>query len=259
MTSSSVLSSIGEVVHDVAELPVGKGLMRMSWHDLLFMHWPVDANQLRQHLPDSLALDTFEGQAWIGIVPFRMSDVSLTGFPALPWLSRFPELNVRTYVVGPDGRRGVWFYSLDATNPIAVRGARWLYCLNYVDAEITCEEDDSSNGDPWIRYNSRRTHRDQPCAKLRVDYRPTGPAFEAQPETLVDWLTSRYSLFSASNSGQLFRGDISHPPWQLCDAEAVTHENTMTEGIGVALPATEPLIHFARTTRVRASAIRRVS
>ena len=253
------MPSSEEAVHDVAEPSVGKGLMRMSWHDLLFMHWPVDAEQLRQHLPDSLTLDTFEGQAWIGIVPFRMSDVSLTGVPALPWLSKFPELNVRTYVIGPDGRRGVWFYSLDATNPIAVRGARWLYCLNYVDAAIKCAEDDSSNGDRWIHYDSRRTHRNQPAAKLRVDYRPTGPAFEARPGTLVRWLTSRYTLFSASKSGRLFRGDISHPPWQLCDAEAVTHENTMTEGIGVVLPATEPLLHFARTTKVRASAIRRVS
>jgi len=232
--------------------------MRMGWHDLLFMHWPVDSDQLRRHLPNSLTLDTFEGQAWIGIVPFRMTGVSPTGLPALPWLSKFPELNVRTYVIGPDGRRGVWFYSLDATNPIAVRGARWLYYLNYVDAEITCQEDDAACKEPWIRYRSRRTHRNQPAATLNVDYRPVGEAFEAEPGTLVDWLTSRYSLFSASKNGKLFRGDIAHEPWQLFDAAAVTHENTMTDGIGVDLPSTEPLLHFSRSIHVRASAIRRV-
>ena len=252
-----------QMTEKVAKAPVepnvGHGLMRMDWHDLLFMHWPVDAEPLKRHMPASLTLDTFEGQAWIGVVPFRMSGVSLSWLPDLPWLSRFPELNVRTYVIGPDGRRGVWFYSLDATNPIAVRGARWLYCLKYVDAEITYVEDKQSAENAWIRYDSKRTHRGQPAANLKVDYRPTGPAFEAESGTLVDWLTSRYSLFSASTSGQLFRGDIAHEPWQLCDATAVTHENTMTDGIGVALPDTQPLLHFSRSLHVRASAIRRVS
>ena len=258
ITSVLSESTIEETADVDLQRKVGKGLMRMIWHDLLFMHWRVDAGQLRRHLPDSLTLDTFEGDAWIGVVPFRMSDVSITGVPALPWLSKFPELNVRTYVVGPDGRSGVWFYSLDATNPIAVRGARWLYCLNYVDAKMGCRSDDPNDNDAWIRYHSSRTHRGQPAANLRVDYRPVGATFEAEPETLEDWLTSRYSLFSASKNGQLFRGDITHAPWQLRAAEAVTHENTMTDAIGVDLPATEPLLHFARTTKVRASAIRRV-
>ena len=240
------------------ERNVGRGLMRMSWHDLLFMHWRVDAGQLKRHLPAGLTLDTFEGEAWVGIVPFRMSNVSLTGLPALPGLSKFPELNVRTYVIGPDGRRGVWFYSLDATNPIAVRGARWLYCLKYMDAKISCVEDDASADDAWIRYDSVRTHRNEPAATFKVDYRPIGPTFKAEPGTLVDWLTSRYSLFSASKSGQLFRGDIAHEPWPLQDATAVTHENTMTDGIGVTLPDTQPLLHFSRSLNVRAAAIRKV-
>ena len=151
-----------QMTEKVAKAPVepnvGHGLMRMIWHDLLFMHWPVDAEQLRRHLPDSLTLDTFEGDAWIGVVPFRMSDVSLTGVPALPRLSKFPELNVRTYVVGPDGQSGVWFYSLDATNPIAVRGARWLYCLNYVDAKMSCCSDDPNDEGAWIRYHLSLIH-----------------------------------------------------------------------------------------------------
>lgn len=240
------------------ECNIGRGLMRMDWHDLLFMHWPVAPMQLKKHLPSGLKLDTFDGQAWIGVVPFRMSGVSLSWTPDLPWLSKFPELNVRTYVIGPDGRRGVWFYSLDATNPVAVRGARWLYCLQYMDASITCVEDDQPAGDAWIRYDSVRTHRNQPAATLKVDYRPVGPSFEAKPGTLVDWLTSRYSLFSASKSGQLFRGDIAHEPWPLHDAEANIHENTMTDGIGVTLPDTQPLLHFSRSIHVRASAIRKV-
>ncbi len=242
-----------------SKLPdVGRGLMRMNWHDLLFMHWPVDADQLRRLLPKELKLDTFDDQAWIGIVPFRMSDVSLSFMPRLPWLSKFPELNVRTYVVGPDGQPGVWFYSLDAMNPIAVRGARFLYSLNYVDARMSCHSDSEADDNAWIRYSSRRTHQGEPAARLRVDYRPVGAAYQAQPGTHLDWLTSRYSLFSAKPNGTLFRGDVAHEPWQLRDAEAVIHENSMTDGIAVELPRSDPLLHFSRLTTVRASAIRRI-
>jgi uncharacterized protein YqjF (DUF2071 family) len=230
----------------------------MVWHDLLFMHWKVDADQLRQHLPASLRLDTYDGQAWIGIVPFRMSGVSLRWLPDIPWFSRFPELNVRTYVIGPDGRPGVWFYSLEATNPIAVRGARWLYHLQYMDAEIRLEQEKGCNCGSWIQYESTRTHRGEPTANLKVEYRPIGPAYEAEKLTLLDWLTSRYSLFSADKKGQLFRGDIVHEPWSLRDAQAIIHHNTMTEGIGVNIPEESPLLHFSSCTKVVAGAIRKV-
>lgn len=232
--------------------------MRMDWHDLLFMHWKVDADQLRQHLPASLELDTWDGQAWIGIVPFRMSGVSLRWMPDLPWLSKFPELNVRTYVTGPDGYKGVWFYSLDATNPVAVRGARWLYNLQYMDAKIKFDREHGCDCGSWIRYESQRTHRGEPAAELSVEYRPIGPVYEAARGTLLDWLTSRYSLFSADSKGQLFRGDIAHDPWQLRDAQAIVHANTMTDGIGVDISGDDPLLHFSKLTKVLAGSIRKV-
>ncbi len=230
----------------------------MVWHDLLFMHWKVDAVQLRQHLPPNLELDSYNGCAWVGIVPFRMSGVSLRWMPDVPWLSRFPELNVRTYVIGPEGRRGVWFYSLDATNPLAVRGARWLYNLQYMDAKIRSETEKGCNCGSWIHYDSKRTHRNEPPAELNVEYRPIGPVYEAAKGTLLDWLTSRYSLFSANKKGQLYRGDIAHEPWSLRDAQAIVNQNTMTAGIGVDLPEEAPLIHFSKCTKVVAGAIRRV-
>ena len=90
--------------------------MAQSWHDLLFAHWPVAADALRGLIPGQLAVATFEGQAWVGVVPFRMNGIRLRGLPALPWLSAFPELNVRSYVT-LDGRPGVFFFSLDAANP----------------------------------------------------------------------------------------------------------------------------------------------
>lgn len=232
--------------------------MRMVWHDLLFMHWKVDADQLRKQMPDSLELDTFNGEAWIGIVPFRMSGVSLRWLPDVPWLSKFPELNVRTYVIGPEGQRGVWFYSLDATNPVAVRGARWLYNLQYMDAKIDFRRERGSDCGSWIGYHNQRTHRGEPSAELNVEYRPIGPVYEAAHGTLLDWLTSRYSLFSANRKGQLFRGDIDHEPWQIRDAQAIVHANTMTNGIGVDIPDADPLLHFSCTTKVLAGSIRKV-
>lgn len=230
----------------------------MVWHDLLFMHWKVDGDQLRQHLPDGLQLDTYNGKAWIGIVPFRMSGVSLRWLPDMPWLSKFPELNVRTYVIGPDGRKGVWFYSLDATNPVAVRGARWLYNLKYMDAKIKFKRDKGCNCGSWIKYDSQRTHKNESRAELNVEYRPIGASYCSERGTLLDWLTSRYSLFSADQSGRLYRGDIEHEPWELRDAQAIVHANTMTDGIGVELPDAKPLLHFSCHTKVLAGAIKPV-
>lgn len=230
----------------------------MEWHDLLFMHWKVDADHLRAKMPDALTLDTFGGNAWIGIVPFRMSGVSLRWLPDFPWVSKFPELNVRTYVIGPDGQPGVWFYSLDATSSLAVNGARWLYHLNYMHADINFGRERGCDCGSWIRYKSHRTHRGQPAAELNVEYRPIGLAYQASEGTLLDWLTSRYSLFSADGDEQLYRGDIAHKPWSLRDAQAIVHQNTMTDGIGVSLPDDNPLLHFSAHTKVIAGAIRRV-
>lgn len=238
--------------------PSGRWLMRMVWHDLLFMHWKVDATRLRELIPASLKIDTFEGEAWIGIVPFRMTGVSLRYTPDFPWLSKFPELNVRTYVLGPDGKPGVWFFSLDATNPIAVRGARWLYHLNYVDAKISLEKVQGRECGTWIKYRSNRTHRGEFPAKLKVEYRPIGEPFEAQPGTRDHWLTSRYALYSASPAGQVFQGDVEHDPWELREAQAIVHSNTMTEGLGIELPADAPVLHFAQTTDVVAWPLRKI-
>ena len=230
----------------------------MVWHDLLFMHWKVDAAELQKNLPPGLQLDTYNGNAWIGIVPFRMSGVAPRWTPDLPWVSKFPELNVRTYVIGPDGKPGVWFYSLDADNPIAVVGARWLYNLNYMHADIKFNREKGCDCGSWIHYESDRTHRGLPPASLNVEYRPIGSAYQSAKGSLLDWLTTRYTLFAADRKQRIYRGDIEHDPWEIRDAQAIVHRNTMTDGIGVSLPDSEPLLHFAARTKVVAGIIRRV-
>ena len=120
--------------------------MTQSWHDLMFAHWPVDAETLRALVPAIFELDRFDGATWLGIVPFHMTNVTPRLVPALPWVSAFPELNVRTYVT-VDGKPGVFFFSLDAGNPLAVGAARALLNLPYFSATMTVGERDG-----WVDY-----------------------------------------------------------------------------------------------------------
>ncbi|MBV9886133.1 MAG: DUF2071 domain-containing protein, partial [Acidobacteria bacterium] len=198
-----------EVAHRPWPLPGGPWIMSQSWHDLLFAHWPIDVKRLRPLIPAPLDIDTFQGEAWIGVVPFRMSGVRLRATPALPSLSAFPELNVRTYVTH-GGKPGVWFFSLDAANAIAVSVARTWFHLPYFKARMRCE-----NRNDWIEYSSERTHRGAAKAKLQMRYRPIGEIFHPQPGTLEHFLTERYCLYAVDAKGKITRGEIQHAPWPL--------------------------------------------
>jgi hypothetical protein len=219
--------------------------MAMQWHDLLFMHWPLRPALLRPFLPPTLRLETFDGAAWLGVVPFRMAGVRARLTPPLPRVSAFPELNLRTYVT--DGQKpGVWFFSLDAADPLAVEAARLLFHLNYCDARMRCQAEGQG-----LRYTSRRLRRGPPAA-LDMRYRPSGPAYRAAPGSLENWLTERYCLYAANRAGRVWRGEIHHAPWPLQPAEAELAHNSLAEQIGVGLPALPPLLHFVRRLDVLA-------
>ena len=194
---------------------------------------------LRALVPAGLELDTFAGQTWVGVVPFRMSGVRLRATPALPWVSEFPELNVRTYVVRGE-KPGVWFFSLDAGNPLAVAVARRWFHLPYFRARMSLAERDG-----WIRYESARQDGRGKDAELRVSYRPAGEVLPLRPGTLEHWLTERYCLYAADGQGRILRGEIHHPPWPLQPAGAVFTKNSMTEAAGAGTVQGEPLLHFA--------------
>lgn len=234
--------TLEQTEHRPYPLPKGPWVLRMRWRDLLFMHWPVPEAALRPLIPPALKLDTFDGSAWLGITPFLMTSTRPRFLPALPWLSRFPELNVRTYVTHED-KPGIWFFSLDAHNPVAVRLARATFGLPYFDAKMFCKVSYDR-----VRYRSVRTHRGAPPAGLAVSYRPMSEPFDSRPGTLENFLTERYCLYSAGVDGDrsIRRGDIHHRPWPLQSAEAGIEELEMTARIGVTLPETEPLLHFAR-------------
>lgn len=197
-------------------------------------------------MPPRLPIDTHDGQGWLGIVPFWMSKVRPRLAPALPWLSTFPELNVRTYVT-VNGKPGVYFFSLDAGNRIAVATARIVAHLAYFNAAMSVRRDGHR-----IWYSSRRTHGGAPSAELAGWYRPTGPVRPPAPGSLDDWLMSRYCLYSAGRRGDIYRVEIAHAPWPLQPAEAEFPVDTMAAAHGIVLPDQPPLLHFARRLSMRA-------
>ena len=240
MSSDFDYGILNDTAHRPWPMPDSPWLMTQTWHDLMFAHWPIDVALLKGKVPAAFEIDTFDRQAWLGIVPFRMSNVAPRAVPALPWLSAFPELNVRTYVrVG--ARAGVYFFSLDATNPVAVGVARLLVRLPYFTAAMECRDRDG-----WIHYRSARASRRAPPARFVGRYRPLGSAVPPARGTLEHFLTERYCLFTTDGSGRPYTLDIHHPRWPLQNAEAEIEENTMAEASGFKLPAVAPLLHFSK-------------
>lgn len=220
-------------------IPTHPWAMRQVWSDLLFAHWPTSAAALGALLPAGLTLDTWEGDAWVGVVPFRMPYLSIRGLPNVPPFMRLLEINVRTYVRVGD-KPGVYFFSLDADNPVTVEVARRWYSLPYLNARFDCEMSSER-----VRYHVTRTdHRAAPGAFTGV-YRPTGAAHAPAAGTLEEWLTARYALYTANRRGQILRGDITHAPWQLAPAEAEIQVNTLAQSHSITLADTAPLLHYA--------------
>jgi uncharacterized protein YqjF (DUF2071 family) len=199
------------------------------------MHWPVRASALRALVPGKLEIEEFAGMAWLGLVPFRMAGVMRRPWPDMPWVSAFPELNVRTYVT-LDGKRGVWFLSLDAANRLAVWAARRFFHLPYYLADMSLSEDESG-----IRYRSVR--RD---AELTATYHPTSDPYLAKTGSLEHWLTERYCLYAKAPDGSIWRNDVHHHPWPLQSAVAQIERNTVLATHGISIREPPALLHFAR-------------
>jgi hypothetical protein len=240
MTHDFNVAILKEVAHRPWNLPNAPWVMRQTWHDLLFAHWPVPLQDVRSKIPARFDVDMFDGTAWVGIVPFRMTNVTLRGLPSWPWFSEFPELNVRTYVcVG--NRPGVYFFSLDAGSAIAVRAARIFLNLPYYFSSMQVTSHRSV-----VAYESRRHGRDDGMAEFNATYEPTGPTFAAARGSLEYFLTERYCLYHVNHRGLPYRLEIHHPPWPLQSAEAVFARNSMAAAAGLALPPRRPLLHFVK-------------
>jgi uncharacterized protein len=237
---STVLRQRGtfsETAHRPSPLPDRGWFMGQSWRHLAFAHWPVDPGALRRVVPPQLRLDLYDGMAWVGVSPFRVEGFRLRGTPPAPVISRFLEVNVRTYV-DYGGRPGIHFFSLDTNSRFAVAGARRTYRLPYFRARQSLSEDVGR-----FRFRSERVSADGSAAELDCTFAPSGDRFEAKPGTLEHFLTERYCLYTLAEGGTVQRGDIHHPLWPLQPAQATIGANTMASGYGLDLVG-EPLSHY---------------
>lgn len=226
-------------------------VMLQRWERLSFLHWPYRPEVVQRVLPDGLELDTFEGSAWVGIIPFRLT-VRVPGLPAAPWASTFNEVNVRTYVVGPDGRQGIWFLSLDAARLGAVVAARRSYRIPYMWSETTLAERGR-----FIRYRVRRRW---PREKAGLDTILERLDQVGEPTELDRFLTCRWRLYSPRPLGlpadriRFSATDVDHPPWRLHRARVRRLDERLVEATGLPAPAGEPLVHYSPGVPVRFAA-----
>ena len=230
-----------EAISAAAPARVLRPAMRQVWRDLMFLHWPYAAQAVRPLVPNSLELDLWDGAAWVGLVPFAIEGLTHPRVPPVPWLSHFLETNVRTYVVDRQGRRGVWFFSLDAARLAAVLGARAAYALPYFWARMSLER-----VGPDVRYRSRRLGPGRAGCDLAVQ---VGPCIAA-PGDLELFLTARFRLF-AERGGRLRHAEIEHPPWPLAQASVVWLRQDLLEAAGLPGPRGAPLAHFSESVEVK--------
>lgn len=215
------------------ERPDSPGAMAQTWTDLLFAHWEVPPEAVQRTLPAGLTVDTWEGRGYLGVVPFWMRHIRPIGLPSMPWLSNFLELNVRTYVYDRHGRPGVWFYSLDCNQPVAVKVARTFFHIPYYHAEMRVTEDAGR-----VHYTSRR-HGD--AATSVFDYHLSRETKLAEPGTPEFFLVERYLLFAQTRNG-LRWGQIYHTPYPVAQAE-VSHFDTRLFELNDFAPLTRPPDH----------------
>jgi hypothetical protein len=231
-------------------LPDGQWLMTQTWNDLLFAHYALEPSVVRALVPELLTLDLYDGAAWISVVPFWIKNLRPPGLPALPGISHFPELNVRTYVTyrdkGGKAKPGVYFFSLDAGNLSAVWGARMFFRLPYWHASMNIQGRDE------IAYRSKRLHGPKAFKGMPEfvgRYWATGLVRRATPGSLSEFLAERYCLY-AWNRNKLYRSEIHHLPWPLQTAETQIEINTMCEPVGLQFPKKPDLAQVSRTLKV---------
>jgi uncharacterized protein YqjF (DUF2071 family) len=203
------------------EMPDRRAVMRQRWAELAFFHWKVDPEVIAARLPKGLHVDTWDGSAWLGVVPFFMQNVRPVGLPTLPWLSWFLELNVRTYVYDDVGRAGVWFFSLDCNQPLAVELARGLFHLPYEHAEMRVTHEPGG----IIDYACRRKSAAESarCHYPAANESSTAPA---EAGTLEWFFAERYLLFAANKCGRIFTGQVHHEPYRVAPIDVATYPGT---------------------------------
>lgn len=230
-------------------LPVGRWTLTQRWNDLLFAHWPVPAAKITALLPDWLEVDTFQGSAWLGVVPFWLDRIKIRGVPPVPGMRSFPDLNLRTYVRDQFTHTpGIYCFSLDASNLLAVMAARSFYNLPYYWANMRLEQRSERE---FTFYSRRRLSNTEVVFNAR--YRGLGPSrrlAESRRGSFEYFVTERNCLFSTDRTGRPIRNNLHYVPWPLEEAEAEIERNDLAASIGLSLPKTDPVLHYSRRLAV---------
>ena len=220
--------------------------LEMGWRHLLFENWPVDPEVMEAHLPAGLEPDTYDGAAWLSVVPFTNVAVRPKGLPRRVGI-RLPELNLRTYVTR-DGVPSVYFFSLDAQGVVSVLGARLFQHLPYYYARISL-----AIADGRVDFRSRRLHPGDRPAHYEARYWPTGEPFAAPTDPFGEFLVERYRFYTQAPDGSIRYSDVDHEPWTLYPAAADVETNTLLEANGFAEPDAEPVYYYSPGVDVVAS------
>jgi uncharacterized protein YqjF (DUF2071 family) len=222
---------------------VDRPVLIQDWRDLAFVHWRYEPAAVQAILPDGLEVDTFEGEAWVALVPFRMVRIRPPWGPSLGPLTTFPETNIRTYVRGPDGGHGVWFCSLEITRLVGVAVARTLFRVPYTWAAMDMEVTEHD-----VRYRSRRRWPAPRTARSDVVVRPGAPA---EPTPLLDFLVNRWRAYTTDRQGEVSFSPVAHEPWVLSNATCSVLDETLTSAAGLPPPSHAPLVHFSTGVSAR--------
>jgi len=235
--------------HKPRPLPAGRWAMTQRWNDLLFAHWPIPTGKMEARLPDWLEADTYQGSAWLGAVPFWLDRIKVRGVPSIPGLRNFPDLNLRTYVRDRQtGTPGIYFFSVDSSNLLAVAAAHLVYHLPYFLAEMHLEP----RSEREFAFYSRRRFQKQPVI-FKARYRGLGPSRrlgEIRSGSFEHFMSERPCVFSMNRAGQPIRANLHHVPWPLEEAEAEFERNDLGTAAGVTLPEQEPILHYSRRLAV---------
>ncbi len=228
------------------KVPLGRLLMRQRWDDVSFLHWDVDPEAAQSLLPPGLDIDTFDGRAWVGLVPFQMRGISPAGLPAVPYFGTFPETNVRTYVRTNEGLRGVWFSSLESSRLIPVAVARAVYALPYFHASMHIERHGRT-----VRYSSLRRWPGPRGVGGTVTIQVGDPIDSRGP--LEEFFTSRWRLFTYRRE-RLLKAEVRHEPWPLHEASAPSYDTSLLNAAGYEDTPGPPHVLYSPRVHVEAYA-----
>jgi uncharacterized protein len=226
------------------ERPTQPPVMYQSWQNLLFLHWVISPEQIQAKLPKGLTVDLFEGQAYLGVVPFFMRNIRFRGTPSVPWVSNFLEVNLRTYAFDEAGNPGVYFFSCDCNQPLAVWIARALFHLPYEHASMTAHVSNGSR----VNFQSTRSLLTG-ATSSQFDWTMDSKEFVAEPGTLEFFLVERYLLFSVTRQGRLKTGQVYHCPYPLNRVSVEHYESDLFELNGFP-PLDQPFVHAIGTRGV---------